>query len=313
MQLAPHPVTLRQLQYVVAVADRQSFRKAAEACHVAQPSLSAQVAQVEEGLGVQIFERDKRGVVLTSAGRVLVERARALLIATDELVDSARTLTDPFAGTLRVGVIPTIGPYLLPELAPVLRERYPRLSFVWNEDRTAVLVERLGRAELDAAILALEADIGDLPHIVLGKDPFVFAAPPAHPLATSKRPLKPDDLQGERVLLLDDGHCFRDQALSFCSRAGAEEASYRATSLATLVQMAAGGAGVTVLPTLAVGLENRRDALCVRPFAPRAPSRTVALVWRKGAALETTIRAVGETLRGAYATLVGTAGRAARA
>jgi LysR family hydrogen peroxide-inducible transcriptional activator len=313
MQLAPHPVTLRQLQYVVAVADRQSFRKAAEACHVAQPSLSAQVAQVEEGLGVQIFERDKRGVVLTSAGRVLVERARALLIATDELVDSARTLTDPFAGTLRVGVIPTIGPYLLPELAPVLRERYPRLSFVWNEDRTAVLVERLGRAELDAAILALEADIGDLPHIVLGKDPFVFAAPPAHPLATSKRPLKPDDLQGERVLLLDDGHCFRDQALSFCSRAGAEEASYRATSLATLVQMAAGGAGVTVLPTLAVGLENRRDALCVRPFAPRAPSRTVALVWRKGAALETTIRAVGETLRSAYATLVGTAGRAARA
>jgi LysR family hydrogen peroxide-inducible transcriptional activator len=313
MQLAPHPLTLRQLQYVVAVADRQSFRKAAEACHVAQPSLSAQVAQVEEGLGVQIFERDKRGVALTTAGRVLVERARALLIAADELVESARTLADPFAGTLRVGVIPTIGPYLLPELAPVLRERYPRLSFVWNEDRTAVLVERLGRAELDAAILALESDIGDLPHLVLGKDPFVFAAPPAHPLSASKRPLRPDDLEGERVLLLDDGHCFRDQALSFCARAGAEEAGYRATSLATLVQMAAGGAGVTLLPTLAVGLENRRDALCVRPFAPKAPSRTLALVWRKGSALETTIRAVGETLRSAYATLAGTAARAARA
>jgi LysR family transcriptional regulator, hydrogen peroxide-inducible genes activator len=312
MQLAPHPVTLRQLQYVVAVADRQSFRKAAEACHVAQPSLSAQVAQVEAGLGVQIFERDRRGVALTTAGRVLVERARALLIAAGELVESARTLADPFAGTLRVGVIPTIGPYLLPELAPVLRERYPRLAFVWNEDRTRVLVERLGRAELDAAILALEAGIGDLPHLVLGKDPFVFAAPPAHPLSTSKRPLRPDDLEGECVLLLDDGHCFRDQALSFCARAGAAEAGYRATSLATLVQMAAGGAGVTLLPTLAVALENRRDALRVRPFAPRAPSRTVALVWRKGSALETTIRAVGETLRSAYAALIAGAARATR-
>jgi LysR family hydrogen peroxide-inducible transcriptional activator len=309
MQLAPHPVTLRQLQYVVAVADRRSFRKAAEACHVAQPSLSAQVAQVEEALGMQIFERDRRGVALTSAGRALVERARALLHAADDLVERARTLADPFAGTLRIGVIPTVGPYLLPELAPALRERYPRLAFVWHEDKTHVLVERLGRAELDAAILALEADIGDLPRLVLGKDPFLFAAAPGHPLASSSRPLKAEDLDGERVLLLDDGHCFRDQALSFCARAGAEEAGYRATSLATLVQMAAGGTGVTLLPGLAVEVENRRQALRVRPFAGKPPARTVALVWRKGSALETTIQAVGETLRGAYGALLARAPR----
>jgi LysR family hydrogen peroxide-inducible transcriptional activator len=242
-------------------------------------------------------------VALTAAGQAVVEHARALLLAADRLVDAARTLADPFAGTLRVGVIPTIGPYLLAEVAPVLRERYPRLAFVWSEERTRVLVERLGRAELDAAILALEADIGDLPHVVLGKDAFVFAAPPSHRLAASRRPLPPEELEGERVLLLDDGHCFRDQALSFCARTGAEEASYRATSLATLVQMAAGGAGVTLLPSLAVGIENRRDALRVRPFAPKVPSRTVALAWRKGSALATTLQAVGETLQGAYAAL----------
>ena len=303
MQLAPHPVTLRQLQYVVAVADRQSFRKAAEACHVAQPSLSAQIAQVEASLEVQIFERDRRGVALTAAGRAVVERARALLIAADELTESARILADPFAGTLRIGIIPTIAPYLLPELAPVLRARYPRLALVWNEDRTRTLVDHLGRAELDAAILALEADIGDLPRLVLGKDPFVFAAAPAHRLASSRRPIAPRELDGEPVLLLDDGHCFRDQALSFCARAGAEEVGYRATSLATLVQMAAGGAGVTLLPTLAVSVENRRDTLCVRRFAGKAPSRTVALVWRKGSALETTIKAVGQTLHDAYRAL----------
>lgn len=309
MQLAPHPITLRQLQYIVAVADRQSFGKAAEACHVAQPSLSAQVAQVEESLGVQIFERTKRRVTLTAAGQVLVERARALLQVADQLVDSARTLADPFSGTLRLGVIPTIGPYLLAEVAPVLRERYPNLTFVWNEERTRTLVERLHHSELDAAILALEAEIGDLPHVVLGKDAFVFAAPPTHRLASSKRPLQPEELDGERVLLLDDGHCFREQALSFCTRTGAEEASYRATSLGTLVQMAAGGAGVTLLPSLAVDIENRRDALRVRPFAAKVPSRTVALAWRKGSALETTLQAVGETLQGAYEALTARATR----
>ncbi|MFT3915556.1 MAG: LysR substrate-binding domain-containing protein [Anaeromyxobacteraceae bacterium] len=302
MNLAPHPFTLRQLQYVVAVADRRSFRQAAEACRVAQPSLSAQLAQVEDVLGVRLFERDRRRVVTTAAGLAFVARARAILLEADALVDAARTLGDPLAGPLRLGVIPTVGPYLLPEVAPALRARFPRLVFLWTEDKTATLVEQLGRAELDGALVALEAELGDLPRVVLGKDPFVFAAPAGHRLASARRSLDPRELDGEQVLFLDDGHCFRDQALAFCSRAGAGEAGYRATSLATLVQMAAGGAGVTLLPSLALPVENRRHALEVRPFSPgRAPSRTLALVWRRGAAVEPALKAVGEVLKERYA------------
>ena len=300
MRLSPHPVTLRQLQYLVAVADRKSFRRAAEDCHVAQPSLSAQVAQAEDALGVQVFERDQRRVALTRPGAVVIERARAMLLAADDLLDTCRQLAEPMSGTLRLGIIPTIGPYLLPEVAPILRERYPKLTFVWVEERTATLTAQIAAGDLDGAIVALEADVGDLASVKLGADEFVFACAPDHALGRSQRPVTPDDLDGQPVLLLDDGHCFRDQALAFCSRAGAEELGYRATSLATLTQMVAGGAGVTLLPMLAVDTENRRKALRIRRFVPRAPARTVALVWRKGSALEATLRPVGEALREAY-------------
>ncbi|MGA2447408.1 MAG: LysR substrate-binding domain-containing protein [Polyangiaceae bacterium] len=300
MLFAPHPVTLRQLQYVVAVANRKSFRKAAQDCHVSQPSLSAQVAQAEDILGIRLFERNPRSVTITSAGQGLVERARALCVGADELVEDARRLADPFAGRLRLGVIPTVAPYLLPEIAPILRERYPKLTVLWSEDKTQVLVDRMARGELDGAILALEAEIGKLSQVVLGSDPFVFAASPSHPLAASDRPLKPQELDAEAVLLLDDGHCFRKQVLSFCARSGADEAGYRATSLATLVQMAAGGIGVTLLPSLALPVENRLHALRVRPFTPKVPSRTLALCWRPQSALEVALSRVGQTLRTAY-------------
>jgi len=302
MRRAPHPFTLRQLQYIVAVADRKSFREAAAECHVAQPSLSAQVAQVEAMLSLQLFERDKHGVALTAAGRAFVERARALTLAADDLVDYSQSLSDPFSATLRIGVIPTVGPYLLPDIAPALCSEYPKLQFVWIEDKTATLVDKLAQSELDAAILALEADIGDLPHVVLGRDPFVFAAALGHPLAAAKGPLRPEQLDGERVLLLDDGHCFRDQALSLCTSTGAREVSdYRATSLSTLVQMTASGAGVTLLPALSVEIENRRHTLHLRSFTPKAPGRTVVLAWRKNSALLQAIEAVAKTMQGAYA------------
>lgn len=193
MRRAPHPFTLRQLQYIVAVADRKSFRTAAEDCHVAQPSLSAQIAQVEQAISVQLFERDKRSVSLTAAGQSFVTRARLLLLtAADDLLDHSNGLADPFSATLRVGVIPTIGPYLLPDVALALRDAYPKLQFVWNEDKTSALVEKLARAELDAAIIALEAAIGELPHVVLRRDAFVFAASVDHPLAQAKGPLRPE-------------------------------------------------------------------------------------------------------------------------
>jgi LysR family hydrogen peroxide-inducible transcriptional activator len=299
MRLSPHPVSLRQLQYLVAVADRLSFRAAAEACHVAQPSLSAQVALAEESLGVKVFERDTRRVLVTAAGAEVIVRARHLLLLADDLADLGRTLSDPLAGTLRVGVIPTIGPYLLPVVAPRLRAELPRLTILWTEDKTPVLADKLLRAELDAAIVALEAELPDLAHRVLGKDSFVFAAAPAHRLAGAKGPLAIAALDGEEVLLLDDGHCFRDQALAACSRAGATEAGFRATSLQTLVQVAAQGQGVTLLPSLSVPIENRLGSLKTRPFKD-APSRTIALVWRRTTPIAATLEAVGEVLAKAW-------------
>ena len=295
MRLAPHAVTLRQLQYLVAVADRLSFRAAADACHVAQPSLSAQLAQAERALGVQVFERDHKRVLLTPAGRAIIEHARVLLAQADGLTDLARSLGDPFAGTLRIGVIPTIAPYLLPLSAPRLRAAFPRLTLLWVEEKTPVIAARLEAGELDAAIVALEADLPELAQVIIGTDDFVFAAAKGHPLAAGKGAIGIEALDGEEVLLLDDGHCFRDQALAACSRAGIREADFRATSLQTLVQVAAQGRGVTLLPSLAVAVENRTNVLTLRKFK-KAPSRTLALVWRPGSALGETLRALGSAL-----------------
>ena len=301
MRASPHPFTLRQLQYVVAVADHRSFRKAAAACHVSQPALSAQVALIEEALGVRIFERDRRGVLLGGAGERLIERMRRVLVDADDLFDAAQLARDPLAGTLRIGVIPTVAPYLLPEIVPALRAAFPRLTLVWMEEKTHRVLEQLAIGALDAGIVALESELGDVASAVIGEDAFVLAVPIGHALGRSKKHAEVGQLTSERVLLLDDGHCFRDQALTLCRRVGAEEASVRATSLSTLAQMVAGGAGVTLLPELAVGAENRGGGLSIRRFRPRAPSRTLGLVWRKRSPLEITLNAVAKALQNAYA------------
>lgn len=299
MRLTPHPFSLRQLQYAVAVADTLSFRRAAELCGVSQPALSSQLAELEAALGVQLFERDRRRVLVTPAGKELIERARRILLETDDLVEAAKRLGDPLKGTLRIGVIPTIAPYLLPEIVPILRRRFPRLLVVWIEDKTAALLERMDEGTLDAAVLALEAELGvSLEQEVIGHDPFVVAMPKGHPLAQSDTPIALDDLHDSDVLLLDDGHCFREQALSLCSAAGLRELSFRATSLPTLAQMVAGGAGITLLPRLAVAAENRRGSLAIRRFAEPVPSRTLAVVWRKSSPLAPALREVAATLRG---------------
>ncbi len=303
MSWAPHPWTLRQLQYVAAIAATHSFRRAAELCAVSQPSLSAQVAQIENVLGVQLFERTKRQVLLTAAGEELLLRARQVLREADALAEAATRLTDPFAGTLRVGVIPTISPYLVPEIAPALHARYPRLRLLWTEDKTAVLAAKLHSGDLDAALVALEADLGDVEREVLGRDPFVLATPLGHPLGVSTTPAHARDLRGAQVLLLDDGHCFRDQTLDWCERAKAEELDYRATSLGTLTQMVAAGAGITLLPQLALATETRRGVVRIRPFAKPAPGRTLAVVWRRGSARAPALRAVAGSIRAVYARL----------
>jgi LysR family hydrogen peroxide-inducible transcriptional activator len=298
--LAPHAFSLRQLQYAIAVADTLSFRKAAERCHVSQPSLSVQLAQLEQGLGVRLFERDRRRVLVTAAGHEIVERARVVLREVGDLEVAARRASDPLAGTLRIGVIPTISPYLVPRLRPAFRKAYPRSTVLWVEEKTSVLVRELEAGKLDAALLALEADIGDVEHETIGRDPFVLAMPTGHPLARKTTAARPAELREESVLLLDDGHCFREQALGFCSSAKAHELEFRATSLSTLAQMVADGTGITLLPALAVPTEVKRAGLLVRAFAKPAPSRTIALVWRKRSPLGTALRKLAAVARGAY-------------
>lgn len=300
MSVSPHAFTLRQLQYVVAVADLLSFRKAALACHVSQPSLSTQIAQLEQMIDVRLFERDRRKVIVTSAGQQIIERARVVLKEADDLARAARLVTDPLVGTLRVGVIPTISPYLLPIITRSLRETFPRLTLLWIEDKTEVLVQSLDVGGIDAALLALEANVGDVERDIVAKDAFYLATSKGDPLGRKKGPLRQADLAEANVLLLDDGHCFREQALAVCTRARAHELEFRATSLSTLAQMVAGGAGVTLLPALALPTEAQRAELDVRPFAEPSPFRTIALVWRKRSPLGAALRSVSGAIRKAY-------------
>lgn len=295
MRWSPHPLSLRQLQYLVAVAETRSFHRAADLCHVSQPSLSSQVAQAERALGAQIFERDRRHVLVTQAGEELLRRARQLLVEADDLVDVLARYADPLAGTLRIGVIPTISPYLIPDAAPALRRAFPTLHVQWLEDKTTNLVASLHRGETDAALLALEADLGDVEHEVIGYDPFVLAAAQGHPLGRTARPVKAAELNDVELLVLAEGHCLRDQAISACKRA--HSSSFGATSLPTLVQMVAGGTGVTLLPALALSTENRRGELRIRTFTRPGPGRTLALAWRRGAAAAAALPKIASVMR----------------
>lgn len=292
-----HPFTLRQLQYAAAVAETGGFRRAAELCHVSQPSLSAQLAQLEQALGVRLFERNRRRVFLTPAGETLLDRARRALTEADDLLTAARMIRDPLTGTLRIGVIPTVSPYLLPDVVAALRDKHPRLTVLWTEERTATLLRELAAGRLDAILLARVPGMEGLAQEIIAEDPFVLAGSPSHPLLRARRNLTAADLDGERVLLLEDGHCFRDQALEVCARASAQAADFRATSLSTLAQMAAGGSGLTLLPALSLPVENRRGELAVRRFAAPAPSRTLVLAWRSQSPLAPALHSLSRTMR----------------
>ncbi len=304
MSDAPHPFSLRQLQYARAVAETLSFRRAAELCRVSQPALSTQLAQMEEVLGARLFERSQRGVVVTPAGRALLAAVERVLREADDLVELARRSADPLAGTLCIGVIPTVSPHLLPLASPALARRFPRLDVRWREDKTETLVAELRHGRLEAALLALEAELGEVEQAPVAEDPFLLAMPPGHPLASSGEPARLRDLRRERVLLLDEGHCLREQALAFCGRARAEELEFRATSLTTLVQMVSAGAGLTLLPALAAA-EGARAGLVLRPFAPPAPHRTIGLVWRRGSPLAGALRELAKAIADAYPVAAG--------
>ncbi len=273
--------SIRQLECIVAVSDHLNFSRAAEACFITQPALSAQVRQLETALGVRIFERDKRKVITTEVGRELVERARRALNEVEALVEAARISAEPLSGTLRVGVIPTVAPYVLPLTLPAIRRKYPKFRMLLHEDQTDRLVEMTKRGDLDMLLLALEADLADLVTRPLYTDRFLFAAPAGHSLS-KKASIDEHDLASEDMLLLDDGHCLRDQALSICTPAGAQQVDdFRASSLNTLIQMVSSGIGATLLPSMALESEvHGQSELFIAPLVPKLQGRTIGLAWR---------------------------------
>jgi LysR family hydrogen peroxide-inducible transcriptional activator len=277
-------ITLAELRYIVALADHRHFGRAAAACHITQPTLSAALKKVETTLRVKLFERSPRGVSATATGAEVTVAARAVLDAMQRIVDLAGRGREPLSGPIRLGMIPTLGPYLLPRVAPLLAREFPKLSLVFRELKTADLTDEIAHHHLDAGFLALPVPPGPFVVAPIFEEPFLLVAPRRHPLAARKT-VAESDLEGQRVLLLDEGHCLRDQALSICQEAGAEASDgvdFRATSIETLRHMVAAGMGITLLPRLAVADdEEARSGVAVRPFSGSAPGRRIALVWRK--------------------------------
>ncbi len=273
---------LRMLRYLVALEEHGHFGRAAEACYVTQPTLSTQVKKLEEQLGVTLVERHARGITLTQTGKAIAARARELLREAESIEELAQMHQDPQAGRLRIGLIPTIAPYLLPFASPALADRFERLRCLYLELQTDPLMAAIRGGDVDLGVLALPLDLAGCDSQELFVEPFLLAVGAGHPLAAA-RAVSHDAIADEHFLLLEDGHCLRDQALEVCNMAGGvNEDEFRATSLETLRQMVAGGAGVTLMPELAVGQHASGDdgRLVTLRFESPEPSRTVVGVWR---------------------------------
>ena len=290
-------VNLKDLKYLVALADTGHFGKAAERTFVSQPTLSAQLKKLEEYLGVKLVERRPKNVQLTEVGKQVVARARRMLNEGDEIVALARNNADPFAGKLKVALIPTIGPYLLPRVMPKLRKALPHLRLMLYEYQTEAVLRRMRDGEIDLGIMALPTSEEGIESRTLYEEDFTVALPSGHALG-AKSTIKVQDLKGHTLLLLEDGHCLRDQALEVCSRVDVREAEdFRATSLETLRQMVVAGLGITLLPELAVESPfGSQRGLTIRQFSKPAPSRNVGAVWRKSSTREAAIAAVSDVL-----------------
>lgn len=291
-------MNLRALQYFVKLAELRHFSKAAEACFVSQPTLSTQIKKLEEELDVQLVERSPKNIMLTPAGVEIAQRARQVLADIDQIRTVARRSRNPDEGTLRLGLFPTLAPYLLPHVVPQLRLRYPRLKLQLVEEKTEDVLEMLHVGELDAALLALPVPEAGLEIEVLFREPFVLALPRHHELARRDR-VGLKDLKGNELLLLEEGHCLREHALEVCALAGAHErVDFHASSMETLRQMVAAEVGITLMPLLAVKPPiAATDNLVIRPFAGKAPSRTIAMVWRSSSALEDFLRQLSASFR----------------
>lgn len=280
-------MNLRDLKYLVALAEHRHFGRAAAASFVSQPTLSTQIRKLEDELGVTLIERAPRRVMLTPVGAEIAERARGVIADVEQMTELARRSRDPEAGSVRLGLFPTLGPYLLPHVLPGVRERFPRLELLLVEEKTDRILQQLREGRLDAGILALPLHDEQLRIEPLFDEPFVLAVPRTHPLAAGGA-LQVDDLRDADLLLLEEGHCLRDQALDVCRLAGAGERNgFRATSLETLRQMVAAGVGMTLLPMLAVQPPVPPSAdIVLIPFAGHPPHRRIAMVWRRSSAMD---------------------------
>jgi LysR family transcriptional regulator, hydrogen peroxide-inducible genes activator len=276
-------MNLKDLKYLVALAEYLHFGKAAKACFVSQPTLSIQLSKLEEELGITLFERGQKRVILTATGRVIVEQAKIILHAANKLEQLAKSAADPFSVPLRLGLIPSLGPYLLPVILPPIKQALPKLELFLYEDKTASLLEQLKEGQLDSIILALPITEGNFVTKPLFAEPFFLALPSTHHLRTEKN-IKLSDLDEENLLLLEEGHCLREQALEICHKKSAltEKPNYRATSLETLRHMVAAGAGITLLPLLAL---EQRPLMVNKALTPPVPQRQIGMLWRKESVL----------------------------
>jgi len=298
-------LTLKQLRYVEALARHRHFGQAAEACSVTQPALSMQIKELEEGLGGRLFERGARQVRLTGLGEEIVTRARDILRAVEELEEVARTRRDGPGGRLRLGVIPTIAPYLLPRLIRDLAARYPGVELQVRETQTDRLIGELIDGRLDTALVALPISEPSLEEVALFSEGFVLVRPEADAGRPVPAPAALPDMQ---LLLLEEGHCFRDQALEVCGlRSGARRAGFDGSSLSTLVQMVGAGIGVTLIPEMAVAVETRGAEVTVQRFAAGRPARTVGMIWRRTSPLASDLRDLAEVVRESAEAMYGAA------
>ena len=274
--------TLQQLRYLVAIADAGSFGAAADDEFVSQPALSSQIKELERKLGVTLFERSARGAMLTSHGVEVVERARVVLREMNDLVETTKHDGNQLRGRIGLGVIPTLAPYVLPDVVRAFTSEHADAELHIRELQTAHLLDALRHGDIDFGLLALPIGSEEFATAPIGIDKFVLAMPEHHPLAKSKSPIKLDVLRNERVILLEEGHCLRDQVTQVCALAFSEPSEIQATSMATLAQMVAAGLGVTLLPECAENIEaSPGRGIATRKFAGQSPSRTIGLVWRK--------------------------------
>lgn len=278
-------MTIRELSYLVALADKKNFGRAAAICHVGQPTLSMQIKKLEDYLEVTLFERDNHHVSPTPIGEEVIKRARVALEALGEIRELARQARDPMDGTVRLGVIPTLAPFLLPHLLPALRHDFPDFRLVVREDPTTRLLDGLRSYELDAVLLSLPTGYGGIEVLPLFREPFVAILPKAHPLA-SGTDIPPEELCRHTLLLLGPEHCLRGQVSAYLANCLADRPDQiEASSLEMLLQLVAAGAGCSLLPALAASSDvvgGQSDSVCFRPLAPPVPTRTLGIAWRRG-------------------------------